>query len=226
MIAAPDLYIRAMMYLNFYLMLVSLDAVSLAYSQTNYTSFAESALQTLQENYNTTSGLWDTCGWWNGANCLTVIADLAAIDKNVLATATSVFASTYTLAPPQNPSANIFKVSAPGYVRTFYEKPPFNATNSRRDLESCEDSLEALEDRDNPLDGDNDLEIFEPRATMGGNAPGFLDSCYDDNSWWALAWMAAYDLTNNTDYLDTAIGIFGNLTAAWPTNCSNGGIYW
>ena len=28
------------------------------------------------------------------------------------------------------------------------------------------------------------------------------------------------------DYLDTAEGIFGNLSAAWPTTCNNGGIHW
>ena len=42
----------------------------------------------------------------------------------------------------------------------------------------------------------------------------------------AHAWIAAYDLTNNSDYLDTATGIFGNLSGAWPTACNNGGIPW
>ena len=203
-----------------------------ASAQTDYKSYAESALQTLQQWRNASSGLWDTAGWWNGANCMTVIADLAAVDDSVLATATSVFASTYTLAPPYNPSNQLFKVSYPGMVRTYYEKPPFNSINSdgkKRDTLSVDDELDALDDFESSS-GELQKEgsdLLGARATSNGNADGFLDSCYDDNAWWALAWMAAYDLTNNTDYLDTAAGIFNdNMTHAWPTNCSNGGIYW
>ena len=157
---------------------------------------------------------------------MTVIAELAAVDKDVLATATSVFASTYTLAPPQNPSNNLYKVSRPGFVRTYYEVPPFNSINNRRDASPTEETLQELDRRVASRSDDDDLEVYETRAMTGGNADGFLDSCYDDNGWWALGWMAAYDLTNNQDYLDTAIGIFGNLTGSWPTNCSDGGIYW
>ena len=38
--------------------------------------------------------------------------------------------------------------------------------------------------------------------------------------------MKAYDLTQESSYLDTASGILANMTGAGPTNCSNGGIYW
>ena len=206
--------------------LSSLLSASFTYAQTDYKSYAESALKTLQGWYNETSGLWNTCGWWNGANCMTVIADLAAVDSSVLATATSVFASTYTLAPPNNPSNQLFKVSSPGFVRTYYEKPPFDSidsdSHSRRDAGLIDDELDALDDFESTA---AHRDALRPRATSGGNPAGFLDSCYDDNSWWALGWIAAYDLTNNSDYLDTAAGIFNNnLTKAWPTNCSNGGI--
>ena len=216
-----------MQYLQLYCVLALLNVLHPVHAQSNYTSYAESALQTLQGWYNSTSGLWDTAGWWNGANCMTVIADLAAVDNDVLATATSVFASTYTLAPPQNPSNNLYKVSRPGFIRTYYEAPPFNTTiNNRRDVDSREEAVPELPSSVSSIGDDGDLEVLRPRATLGGNAAGFLDSCYDDNSWWALGWIAAYDLTQNQDYLDTAIGIFGNLTGSWPTTCANGGIYW
>lgn len=45
---------------------------------------AEDAFHTLQQWYNTSIGLWiPSTGWWNSANCLTGIADLAKIDESV-----------------------------------------------------------------------------------------------------------------------------------------------
>ena len=174
-------------------MLPIIYLLPLAAAANVYTNYSEAAFQALQGWYNETSGLWDTCGWWNGANCMTVIADLAASDTSVLSSATSVFAHTYTAAPNVNPSTEVLKVIDNNLVKTEYGTPPHTNTT---------DSANTV------------------------NVDGFLDSCYDDNGWWALAWIGAYDLTQNADYLDTAVGIFDNMTGAGPTNCSNGGIVW
>lgn len=170
------------------------------------TSRAQVALDTLQTWYNATSGLWDTCGWWNGANCMTVIADLAAIDPSVSDTANYVFDNTLRMAPAHNPN--------PG---------PENQVHSR--------------------DG------------VAANSSEWLDSAYDDDAWWALAWIAAYDVTNDDTYLGLAQGIFSSLvgvpklcpraflflsfflffknwklmsvqTKAWGTRCGGGGLQW
>lgn len=53
----------------------------------------------------------------------------------------------------------------------------------------------------------------------------WLDSCHDDDGWWALSWIAAYDLTSDPAYLFTAEAIFANLSAAWPGPCG-AGIVW
>ena len=37
----------------------------------------ELALETLQDWYNTSTGLWESTGWWNGANIMTLIGDFA-----------------------------------------------------------------------------------------------------------------------------------------------------
>jgi predicted alpha-1,6-mannanase (GH76 family) len=54
---------------------------------------------------------------------------------------------------------------------------------------------------------------------------GFVNTYYDDNAWWALAWVAAYDLTRDQRYLTTAQSIFARNTAGWDDTC-NGGLRW
>jgi predicted alpha-1,6-mannanase (GH76 family) len=54
---------------------------------------------------------------------------------------------------------------------------------------------------------------------------GFINTYYDDNAWWALAWVAAYDLTRNQRYLNAAEAIFTRNTAAWDSTCG-GGLRW
>ncbi len=59
----------------------------------------------------------------------------------------------------------------------------------------------------------------------GGN---FLNSYYDDEGWWCLSWIRAYDITGNTDFLNMAKTIFADLTTGWDTNTAGcpGGIWW
>ncbi|KAJ5204302.1 uncharacterized protein N7498_005181 [Penicillium cinerascens] len=146
-------------------------------------SRAQDALNTLQGWYNNGTGLWDTCGWWNGANAMTAIADLALVDPSVMDTATYVFNNTLIKAPAQNPH--------PG---------PEIKSKSARDLNM--------------------------RVNSAVNASEWVDSAYDDDAWWALAWIAAYDVTEDNQYLQLAEGIFDDLTKAWGTRCSGGGIPW
>jgi predicted alpha-1,6-mannanase (GH76 family) len=54
---------------------------------------------------------------------------------------------------------------------------------------------------------------------------GFLNDYYDDQLWWALAWLKAYDLTGEVQYLEAARGIFADTTSAWDDSCG-GGLWW
>lgn len=54
---------------------------------------------------------------------------------------------------------------------------------------------------------------------------GFLNNFYDDEGWWALAWMDAYDLTKEERYLTMAGAIFEDMAKAWDDTCA-GGIWW
>src|SRR5262249_28538287 len=58
------------------------------------------------------------------------------------------------------------------------------------------------------------------------NAPrGFLNNYYDDEGWWGLAWIDAYDWTLNPDYLNMASSIFEDMIGGWDDVCV-GGIWW
>jgi len=56
-------------------------------------------------------------------------------------------------------------------------------------------------------------------------SPGFLNNYYDDEGWWALAWIDVYDITHERRYLDMAVSIFADMTTGWDETCS-GGIWW
>jgi predicted alpha-1,6-mannanase (GH76 family) len=54
----------------------------------------------------------------------------------------------------------------------------------------------------------------------------FINNYYDDDGWWALAWIDAYDLTGNAAYLTMAETIFTAMTGAWDTTTCGGGVWW
>ncbi|RKF81915.1 putative glycosyl hydrolase family 76 [Golovinomyces cichoracearum] len=55
--------------------------------------------------------------------------------------------------------------------------------------------------------------------------PDFINEFYDDELWWALAWIKVYDITQNETYLNTAADIFEDSKSVWgQTPC--GGLWW
>jgi predicted alpha-1,6-mannanase (GH76 family) len=121
-----------------------------------YVREATDGITTLQGWYNTSTGLYDTTGWWNSANAITVLTDYSMTAK------TQQYAPTLanTLAAAQ-------------------------ITN-----------------------------------------PGFINRYYDDEGWWALAWIDAYDLTHAPQYLEMAESIFADMTGGWDTTTCGGGVWW
>src|ERR1043166_1993599 len=109
----------------------------------------------LQQWYNG-SGLYDTTGWWNAANCI------EAIENDIFANNDRQYLSILT-----------------------------NTSN----------------------------------LNSGGN---FLNSYYDDEGWWANAWIRAYDLAGNNNFLNMAKTIFADMTGGWDTTnaACPGGVWW
>ena len=56
-------------------------------------------------------------------------------------------------------------------------------------------------------------------------SPGFVNKFYDDEGWWALAWIDVYGVTRDMRYLEAAKSVFADMTYGWDDTCS-GGIWW
>ncbi|HEX6934642.1 MAG TPA: glycoside hydrolase family 76 protein [Streptosporangiaceae bacterium] len=69
------------------------------------------------------------------------------------------------------------------------------------------------------------LSMSRPFAFNLSSYQGFVNGFYDDEGWWALAWIGAYDLTGDDRYLAGAKEVFTDMTAAWDDTW-RGGIYW
>lgn len=53
----------------------------------------------------------------------------------------------------------------------------------------------------------------------------YMNEYYDDEGWWALAWLDAWEWTGKTEYLEMARTIFEDMTLGWDENCG-GGMFW
>lgn len=121
----------------------------------NHLQQSAKAIERLQAWYSPSTGLYQTTGWWNSANVITVLVDYSRLSKSK--EYDSVFSNTFDTAQKTSPS--------------------------------------------------------------------FVNNFYDDEGWWALAWIDAYDLTENSKYLSMAESIFSDMTTGWDDTC-RGGIWW
>lgn len=64
---------------------------------------------------------------------------------------------------------------------------------------------------------------FEKAQTQ---AKGFLNQYYDDEGWWAITWIKAYDLTDEARYLDMARHLFADMAKGWDKTRCKGGVWW
>ena len=89
---------------------------------------------------------------------------------------------------------------------------------SGNQLEAVIDYTRELGDMKYFTDIDN---TFEKNKGNNFDKWGF----YDDDGWWAIVWIKAYDLTKQQKYLDMSKTIFKRMAGSWDTKCG-GGIYW
>lgn len=84
--------------------------------------------------------------------------------------------------------------------------------------------VEALESAAVATNGQNYLTIISNTFSKNSSAH-FLNNYYDDEGWWTLSWIRAFDLTGDTRYLNMAKTIFADLTNGWDSTC-RGGLWW
>lgn len=153
----------------------------------------EHTVDTLQTWYNTTYGLWvPSSDWWNSANCLTTLANLAATDDGIKNRLQDLWQDVFT--------------KAPGYNNLMTQRM---GSLWRRGLPEARKPL-----------------LFSRWSRRRSSKDvGFINGYYDDEGWWALAWIAVYDLTQDPKYLNEAIIIFEDMNAAYNTT-PLGGLWW
>ena len=174
-------------------------AVFLLSSQAGFKSAAEyqgravDGIEALQTWYNRQTGLWDTTGWWNAANCLTVLGDFAVArpERARELGLAEVIQNTYEQAQKTPVRVNKFLDAGGLTVSSF--------------------AYTSLETRD-----------LEPRGF-----DNFINEFFDDEGWWALAWIRAHDLgvqgLGDQRYLQEAQDIFEDMKKGAST--CGGGIF-
>jgi len=68
--------------------------------------------------------------------------------------------------------------------------------------------------------------MFPATRDLRGFADFLEEFGYDDQAWWGNAWIRAYDVTGNRDYLDLAGRIFADMRSAWDESSCGGGVWW
>ena len=165
-----------------------------------YNENAVSGINALQTWYDDRTGLWSSQGWWNSANALTMLADFEMIDRSLQSTILKVFQTTFSKAPYHKPGLGFLKKRHPSIL----------------EAEPEEQSSEGLDQRS--------LFIHTPTSNGTNTTGNWLNKYYDDEGWWALAWLKVYDITGNKSYLQTAEDIFSDMTTGYNATC--GGIWW
>ncbi|CAH0049020.1 unnamed protein product [Clonostachys solani] len=162
-------------------------------------SYNQNAGDQLLRWFNSNTGLfYDNSNnpyWWQGGNMLTTLALFGKLDSGVASQVTPVINQIYTNAPKNKPFA-------------------FASTKKSSDMSAYE-------------------KVYIPSNKLAGRSPllrrqgdvGFENSFYDDEAWWALGFIASWELTGKIEYLNEAIYIWDDMTAAVGTTPC-GGIWW
>ncbi len=100
-----------------------------------------------------------------------------------------------------------------------------NALTAIIDYSKITGSKNYLNVIDNSFEICKEFEVEMPDTNNNWICKNFINDYYDDEGWWILAWIKAYELTKNEKYLKMARLTFADMALGWDEIC-DGGIYW
>lgn len=100
-----------------------------------------------------------------------------------------------------------------------------NAITAVIDYSRITGSEEYLNVIENTFEICKEFEVQMPDPKDNWICTNYINDYYDDEGWWILAWIKAYDLTKNDKYLKMARITFADMATGWDSVC-NGGVYW
>ena len=65
---------------------------------------------------------------------------------------------------------------------------------------------------------------LSPTAVVLTTPYSFVNYFYDDEGWWALAWLKVYEITKEQRYMHAAVDLFKDMIGGYTATC--GGIWW
>jgi predicted alpha-1,6-mannanase (GH76 family) len=114
---------------------------------------------------------------------------------------------------------NTNSAMAASVLQQWYNTGGLYNTTGWWNAANCMEALETVAAADNQLQY---LGVLSNTFNLN-NGGNFLDGYYDDDGWWANAWIRAFDLTGNTNFLNMAKTIFATMTNAWVASSCDGG---
>lgn len=100
-----------------------------------------------------------------------------------------------------------------------------NALTAIIDYSRITGSKEYLDVIDNSFEICKEFEVQMPDPKDNWICRNYINDYYDDEGWWILAWIEAYELTKDDKYLKMARITFADMATGWDAVCG-GGVYW
>ncbi|KAI0484731.1 glycosyl hydrolase [Xylariaceae sp. FL0804] len=190
--------------------------------QATYTSRTIDAITTLQTWYDGSTGLWDSTGWWNSANCLTTLADFAILNptESKSLSLPNVIQNTYEQAQKTTITASkkftIGKLPISTYIRGPTESK--RSTISKRGFANFLDdyyddegwwALAMIRSHDLGVQGLGDQRYLQAAVEIFEDMEGGNSSCG------GIYWSKVEDYTNaiaNELYLSVAASLANRVT--------------
>src|SRR5258708_3472967 len=110
---------------------------------------------------------------------------------------------------------NANTATAASALQQWYNRRGLWDTTGWWNAANCVEAMENVMVADN---GGSYLSLLD-RTFRRNSRTNFLNEYYDDEGWWALTWIRAFDLTGEARYLKMSKTIFADMADGWDSDC-------